>query len=358
METLAVLAHFPKLTRKRYLELANSLTPLELVWQASEKELQSVGWDREFCKEFFSWKSALDITLLEKALGAAGIRVVTIEDADYPALLKTIYDPPVALFTRGILKTNELALALVGTRRNSAYGKQVTQELVRGLVPRGLTIVSGLALGIDGFAHEAALTAGGRTIAVLGSGIDRPSVFPSTHTGLADRIVAGGGAVISEYPPGTRSSVFSFPRRNRIIAGLSLATVVIEGSATSGALITAQCALDNGREVFAVPQNITSSTAIGPHILIQQGAHLVTNADDIAHLLNLAERQTHQTAQAIIPESPTEAAVLALLSREPIHVDVIIKQSALPSHVIASTLTLMEMKGFARNLGSMMYVRG
>ncbi len=211
---------------------------------------------------------------------------ITIKDNNYPRLLKEIYDPPEQLYITGELKAKEkYPLAVVGTRKMSDYGKRVTVFLVKGLVKAGFTIISGLALGIDGLAHQTALDAGGRTIAVLGSGLD--IIYPPEHKKLAADIIKSGGAVISEYPPGARPSRRTFPARNRIVAGLSLAVLVIEAPEKSGALITAKVALDQGREVLAVPGNIYNPNSIGCHKLIKMGAKAVTNPEDVFDALNL-----------------------------------------------------------------------
>jgi len=280
------------------------------------------------------------------------------DDADYPKLLKEIYDPPFCLFVKGKLKNDGYNLAVVGTRKFSNYGKQITEEIVEPLASQGITIVSGLAYGIDGIAHKATLEVGGTTIAVLGSGINRAHIFPKEHARLAEEIVEKGGAVISEYPPGTIPTRYTFPRRNRIVAGMSLGTLVIEAPEESGALITAQCALDNGRDVFAVPQNINSENSVGPNNLIKNGAKLITNYQEILEALNLQEIKNFIDNKQIIPDSPIEEKILNCLSKEPQHVDLIIKETKLDSPTVNSNLTLMEMKGKVKNLGGMMYILG
>ncbi len=351
-----LIAFFPKITPKRYRSLIAVWGSVIPAWQADATALRQVGWDIDAANDFVAWRNSICEQKLEETLTAEGIQVVGIEDAEYPKLLKELYDPPVALFVRGQLPIDAVCVAVVGTRKFSPYGRQVTEELVGGLARSSVTIVSGLALGIDGFAHEATLANNGKTIAVLGSGPDRAHVFPAMHRSLADRIVAAGGAVISEYPPGTESTTFTFPRRNRIIAGLSLATLVIEAPESSGSLITATCALENNRDVFAVPQNITAPNAAGPNTLIKQGAKPVTCVEDILETLHIEKQKQFQAAAAVIADSPVEAKILAALSREPIHIDFLTKAVNLPSPVVGSTLTLMEIKGKVRNLGGMMYV--
>jgi len=247
-------------------------------------------------------------------------------------------------------------LAVVGTRKFTKYGKQVTEELVLELANHGITIVSGLAFGIDSIAHSTTLRAGGKTIAVLGSGVDKNHVHPSSHRELANNIIDSGGAIISEYPPGALPTKYTFPKRNRIVAGMSLGTLVIEAPEKSGALITAECAMDNNREVFAVPQNITSLTAAGPNKLIQTGVTCVTKSKDILDVLNLQNVAEYVTNKEILPDSPTEAELLKHLSREVIHVDELTKKTHMKSQEVNAILTLMEMKGKVKNLGNMNYI--
>ena len=356
MKKEILLSYFPKITPKRYQNLIAMFKNLDNAWQGGFDDYKKIGWEDDLISEFLKWRGAVDEEKIEKILKQEKIHCLLKDDVDYPPLLKEIYDPPFCLFVRGELKPNEFTLAVVGPRKFTSYGKQITEELTRDLAAQGITIVSGLALGIDSVAHQAALNANGITIAVLGTGINRAHIYPAIHKQLAEKIIANGGAVISEYPPGTLPTRFTFPRRNRIIAGMSLGTLVIEAAESSGALITAQCALDYNREVFAVPQNITSPTALGSNNLIKNGAHPVTTAQDIFDALNLHDVKKFIANREIIPDSPTEAEILKYLSREPTHVDQLVKLSGLDSPAVNSTLVLMEMKGKVRNLGGMMYV--
>jgi DNA processing protein len=356
MRAEILLAHFPKLTYKRYSQLKSRFSDMEAAWQANRKKLASTGWDENFVHEFVTWRDELDVEKTKKILEQEEIRPVLFDDIEYPELLKEIYDPPACLFVRGDLKNLNFPLAVVGPRKFSPYGKQITEELVGKMAKSGITIVSGLALGIDGIAHLACLEAGGKTIAVLGCGNDARHVQPSGHRYIAEKIIASGGAVITEYPPGMLPSKYTFPRRNRIIAGMTLGTLVTEASEGSGSLITAQCAIDNDREVFTVPQNITSPTAIGSNNLLKMGAKPVTEVEDLLEALNLHDVQQYVTNKAIVADSPDEAKVLEHLTREAIHVDSLILATKLDSPTMNSTLTLMEMKGKVKNLGGMMYV--
>ncbi len=355
MKKEALLSYFPKMTVKRYQELILAFSTLDNAWQAQFGDLQKLGWEDNIIHEFLLWKDEINEEKIAVILDKEHITILTKDDTDYPELLKQIYDPPFCLFVRGQMPKDTFPLAVVGTRKFTTYGKQVTEELVAALVHHGITIVSGLALGIDGVAHAATLAHGGRTIAVLGGGNDNAHIQPRFHYQLAQDIINRGGAVITEYAPGTIPTNYTFPRRNRIIAGVSLGTLVIEAGETSGALITAQCALDTNREVFAIPHNITSPTGIGPNNLIKMGAKVVMKADDILDALNLHNAKQYTENATILPDSPTEAAILPHLSHDPVHIDYIIKASTLPSATVMSALTLMEMKGKVKHAGGMAY---
>ncbi|MDD4994954.1 MAG: DNA-processing protein DprA [Patescibacteria group bacterium] len=348
-----------RLTPVRFKKIISYFPSLETAWFASRDEFHRAGLDQEAVDDFFIKRSTLNPAELWQRVVDEDIAVATINDPNYPAILKEIYDPPPFLYYRGNLENpDEFRLAVVGTRKTSPYGRQVAEELVRDLAVQKLCIVSGLALGIDSLAHEAALSTGGRTIAVLGSGLDRASIYPHTNRRLAERIVDSGGAVVSELPLGSLALKHHFPARNRIISGLALGTLVVEAGEESGSLITARAALDQGREVFAVPGPIHSPTAAGPNALIKMGAHPVTEWRDILEALNLNQVKNYIENQKILPASSEEEKILALLTREPTHIDAIIKQCGIPAAAVAGALSLMEMKGKVRNLGGMNYVLG
>jgi len=278
-------------------------------------------------------------------------RKISLQDKEYPAILKEIHDPPKELYINGeITNQDKVAVAIVGTRKFTQYGKQVAYDISGNLAKLGITIVSGLARGIDAFAHEAALESGGRTIAVLGSGLDRESFFPSSNWSLSEKI-AKQGAVITEYSFGTRGTNFTFPQRNRIVSGLSLGVVVIEAPEESGALITASLALEQNREVFAVPGNIYEENSQGTNKLIKMGAKLVTGIEDILEELNLTHLLNEEKKINYKPENKEEEIVLSLLSIKPVHIDEIIKQSKMPASSINSTLMILELKRVVKNLG-------
>jgi DNA processing protein len=258
------------------------------------------------------------------------------------------------LYVKGELREEDAwAVAVVGTRRASTYGREVTRRLAGALARSGVTVVSGLARGIDGVAHRAALESGGRTIAVFGCGIDR--VYPPEHRTLAAQIAANG-ALVSDYPLGTRPEGRNFPPRNRIISGLSLGVLVTNAGKSSGALITADFAAEQGRDVFAVPGSILTQGSIGTNRLIQDGAKLVTRPEDILEELNLTMVAEQTQARQMLPEDETEAALFNHLSAEPTHVDDLQQRVDLPISQVTSTLALMELKGMVRQVGGMKYV--
>lgn len=278
--------------------------------------------------------------------------LLTPDDEAFPAALRRIADPPQALHVFGTLaEADRNAVAVVGARRASPYGVAVAEWLGRELARSGVTVVSGLARGIDAAAHRGALEAGGRTIAVLGCGVD--VVYPPEHAPLA-RAIAGAGALLSEYPPGTPPLKHQFPRRNRLISGLSLGVVVVEGREDSGALITADCALEQGREVFAIPGPVFSPTSALPHRLLQQGAKLVSSVADILEELHLPAAQPHTAAVRL--EGP-EALVYAQLSFEPQHIDQLAARCGLAAPEVSRALLGLELGGLVGVLAGQRYVR-
>lgn len=354
----ALLAHFPKITYTRYKKLFNFFSTPQAIWEAEFSDLTKTGIEETIVDEFIQWREKLDTQTILKKLEDERITTVSLGQPGYPTLLAEIADPPHTLFIRGTLPASTTpSIAIVGTRRHTPYGKHIAEEFGTALARHGLVVVSGLALGIDGIVHTAVLATNGVTIAVLGSGLDKAHVYPSFHHPLAERIIAQGGALVSEYPPGFEPTRYSFPARNRIIAGLTLGTLVIEATDDSGALITARCALDYNREVMAIPHPLTSPTGSGNHQLIKQGAVLVTTPQDVIEALHIQEAQAILTNRTILPTSPIEEKILTLLSSEPQHIDSLIKQSGLVSQTVTSTLVLMEMKGYIKNLGAMMYIR-
>ncbi|HVB72802.1 MAG TPA: DNA-processing protein DprA [Ktedonobacteraceae bacterium] len=317
---------------------------VEAAWKAGRVELVKAGIARRAIENLLKLRATITpLEELEK-LKKQRMGVLTWKDKLYPPLLREIDDAPPVLYLYGKLtEADRFALAVVGTRNSSTYGQQVTERMVTELAKGSVTIVSGLALGIDTIAHSAALDAGGRTIAVLACGLD--IIYPPVNRGLAHRIVESGqGVLISEYAPGMQPESGNFPSRNRIISGLSLGVLVVEAPEKSGALITADSALRQGRDVFAIPGSILSSRSAGANKLIQDGARPVMDVKDIIESLNLFMIPHQIEMQAILPDNAEEGKLLALLSHDPQHIDDLIRSSDLPTTTVASTLTMMESK--------------
>ncbi len=271
---------------------------------------------------------------------------ISYKSSQYPGLLRGISSPPQQLFIQGQLPTGPY-VAMVGTRKPTDYGRLITHRLATDLARAGVVIVSGLALGIDAVAHQAAVEAGGQTVAVLGNGIG--AIYPPSNRGLGEKILASGGAIVSEYAPGVEPFKGNFPARNRIIAGLSLAVVVTEADASSGSLITANFALEQGRTVMAVPGNITSLRSAGPNNLIKSGALPVTDATDVLNGLDLEAKQLQQPVKA---DSAEEAQILQLMAAGHATTDALITASGLDAARFANIISLMEITGKVRNLGA------
>lgn len=327
---------------------------LSLAWQAPLDALQAAGLSPKLAERVVQIRASLNLDKYMTRLESQGIHVLTWEDELYPRRLKEIDQPPPVLYMRGGLQAEDFwSVAVVGTRRVSAYGRQVADELAMFLAHNGVTVVSGLARGVDAIAHQAALKAGGRTIAVLGCGVDR--IYPPENTQLAEKMIAKG-AILSDYAPGTPPDASNFPPRNRIISGLSMATVVVEAGETSGALITAQFAVDQGREVFAVPGNILALQSKGTNRLIADGAHPMLSVQDLLEVLDLRRVTEQREVQKILPANETEERLLRVLTHEPLHMDDIRNQTGLPIERVSATLVMMELKGLVRQVGGMNYV--
>jgi DNA processing protein len=327
---------------------------LSLAWQAPLVALQSAGLGPKLAERVLQIRASLDLDKYMSRLQAQGIQILTWDDELYPRRLKEIDQPPPVLYMRGELKPEDFwSVAVVGTRRVSAYGRQVADELAMYLANNAVTVISGLARGVDAIAHQSALKAGGRTIAVLGCGVDR--IYPPEHTPLAEKIMANG-ALLSDYAPGTPPDASNFPPRNRIISGLSMATVVVEAGQTSGSLITAQFAADQGREVFAVPGNILAPQSKGTNRLIADGAHPMLSVQDLLEILDLRRVTEQLEVHKILPGNETEEKLLRVLSHEPMHMDEIRIQIGLPIERVSASLVMMDLKGLVKQVGGMNYV--
>ncbi|MCS7300312.1 MAG: DNA-processing protein DprA [Fimbriimonadales bacterium] len=288
-------------------------------------------------------------------LTSGAARLIPVSDPDYPRTLEVLPDPPLTLFVWGTLQERDrFAVAIVGTRKPSAYGRMVAERFTRDLCEAGLTIVSGGALGIDTVAHRTALEAGGRTIAILGSGLG--NLYPAENRALFQRIAESGGAVVSEYGWRAAPDAWRFPVRNRLIAAWALGTLVVEAPEASGALITARLAAEYGRELFAIPGSIDNPKSKGCHALIKDGAALVDSAADILHALNLKPEPRERTLHLPLL-TETQEKLLSALDLEPRHLDALARQVGLPIHLVQAELTMLEMHGLARRLPGGAFVR-
>jgi DNA processing protein len=338
----------------RFQALLNYFGDLQTAWEAPRGALREAGLSAKLADTVLTERTKTDLQGYLDQIRKNGIRVITWIDDDYPTRLREIQASPPVLYVRGTITTrDDWSAAIVGTRRMTSYGRQITKELAGILALSGLTIVSGLARGVDSVAHRTALAEGGRTLAVLGSGVD--TIYPPEHRGLAEAIVENG-ALISDYSPGTPPESTNFPPRNRIISGLSLATVVIEAGQSSGALITASFAVDQGRDVFAVPGNITAPQSKGTNRLISKGAFPLLDPTDVLDSLNLTMIASYQQMRDNVPGDETEAKLLAVIQSEPVHVDEISAITSLPVEKVTATLVIMELKGMVRRVGGMQYV--
>lgn len=345
-----------RIGRARIGHLEAHFGSLAEAWRAGAGDLRAAGLDAGTVSAFLTARGDVDPDAEVDLLLKHGVQALTWHDDLYPRQLKEIFDRPPVLFVRGTLTAaDEWAVAVVGTRRVSVYGRQVAEEMARGLAANRVTVVSGLARGVDAVAHRAALEAGGRTIGVLACGLDL--VYPPEHKKLAEQMIERG-AVVSDYPLGTQPRSEFFPRRNRILSGMSLGVLVVEGDIKSGALITAREALEQNREVFAVPGSIYSPNSRGTNKLIQDGAAKLTlTLEDVLAELNLS-MAAHQIEMAeLVPADETEAVLLRQLGGEPVHIDDVRRTSGLPIAAVTSGLAMLELKGMVRQVGQMNYVR-
>lgn len=354
-EYLLGFSRVPDIGPKRLLKLINWFGDIRSAWEADERALQQAGLAAQPCANLIRTRDQLDLQAEIARIERVGARIVALNDPAYPPALRQVDSPPLLLYVRGtLLPADEQALAVVGTRKASPYGRDAAYGLSRQLARSAVTIISGLALGIDTAAHRGALDGGGRTIAVLGSGIDQ--LYPRENQGLAGEIIRFG-AVISEFPLSTPPDARNFPRRNRIISGLAMGVLVVEAPENSGALITASTAAEQGRDVFAVPGNIFNPNSRGTNRLIQDGAKLVLDADDILDELKVARAniEVKRTTERVAPADDTERLLLDHLSADPLHVDDLARLCDLPIATVTSSLTIMELKGLVKKAGPMQY---
>jgi DNA processing protein len=361
LKSWLALSTVPKIGPIRYVSLIKHFGSPEKVLAASKNELAGlpdVGpVTASGIKSNVSWETAEEqLKLCEKTR----VQIVTFKDESYPKNLLTIYDPPPFLFVGGEIKEEDQnAVAIVGCRSASSYGRRITERIGRELVRRGITIVSGMARGIDSIGHLAALKEKGRTLAVFGSGLD--VLYPPENKKLAGEI-RSSGAIISEFFLGTKPEAPNFPRRNRLISGLSLGVVIVEAGNKSGALLTAQCALDQNREVFAIPGNLGSKNSEGTNRLIKEGAKLVTSVEDILEELRIFTREGEsssfeETKKDLSGLSEAEKSIFKLISDEPCHIDKIASKASVGVPQALSMLLSLELKGLVKQLSGKMFVR-
>ncbi len=342
----------------RFKKILGYFGSLEKAWKGSGvSDFIAAGLEEDLAREIATRRPQINLEKEMEKMAQEDIEIVTILDENYPKLLKEIYDPPHVLYLKGILKAeDEFSLAIVGTRRLSNYGYQAAEKISYDLAQAGMTIVSGLAQGIDTLAHLGAVKQKKRTVAVLGSSLGKDDIFPSTNRKLAEMIIQEGGAILSEYPLGALALRHHFPARNRIVSGLALGVLVIEAPEKSGALLTARHALEQNREVFALPGSIFSPNSLGPNNLIKMGAKLVTDAQDILEELNLKSLVQNIETRQILADTKEEQMILDNLSHEALAIDKLVQLTKLETSLVNSTLSLMEMKGKVKNLGGAQYV--
>ena len=348
------LSSIPGVGRVTFRKLAHHFGSPERALTASQDELGTAGLSERMIADIasFSWREYAEKELVKAR--EAGVRIITVDDIAYPPALRNTPDPPLFLYIRGSLQ-HEDGVAIVGTRKPTHYGLTVTHRTAYELAAAGLTIVSGLARGIDTQAHRGALAAKGRTIAVLGCGID--IVYPPENSDLLERISVNG-AVVTENPFGTKPEAGYFPARNRIISGLSRGTVIIEATEDSGSLITANYTFEQGRKLFAVPGNISSPNSRGTNSLIKRGAVLVEGSDDILRNLGIKPGTDQKRGMRPLPAlTPDEECVLSCISSEPGHIDAIMNESRLAAGRLSGVLITLELKGLVKQLPGKYYVR-
>lgn len=338
---------FPGIGPVRFRLLLQWFGTAQIAWNASANKFREIGIPQTLCEKFVAFRQTFKLDLYITELKKRKIRVVANIDPKFPELLAKISDPPIVLYICGneeiALLSKLKLLAIVGTRRASSYGKIVTSQFSRELVSQGFSIVSGLALGIDGCAHQATLDAGGKTIAVLGCGVD--IIAPSSHRNLYEQIKSSGGLIVSEMPLGHRPTKGVFPARNRIISGLSRAILITEGAKDSGSLITARYAAEQGRDVFAVPGMITNPMSEGPHKLIREGATLVYSSDQIMESLGFGQKVVLNKSIDFSHYEKDERQILQYIVRQPVTLDVLVRDLQIPTNLLSPKIISLELAG-------------
>lgn len=367
-EALILLNMIKGVTSIRAKKLLDNFPDPKEIFKASAKTLRQVnGFSEAVVQRIISGPKEIDLEEEISLIKKSGVKLIFCIDKEYPYNLKEIFDPPMVLYVRGEIKESDIvSLAIIGSRNASIYGLNTAEKLAEELASLGITIVSGLARGIDSSAHKGALKAKGRTIVVLGSGLSY--IYPPENKKLAEEIIRSGSAVISEFPMDTPPHSYNFPRRNRIISGLSLGTVVVEAAPKSGALITAGLALEQGREVFAVPGNVNSLNSSGTNSLIKQGAKLVEKAEDIIEelkpILKNCKKDLKLDKKGFKKEdkkannlSEEEKVIYQLLDAEPRHIDEITSQCNLSFNQVSSILMNLEIKKAVKQLPGKLFIK-
>ncbi len=342
----------PSFSAKLFNEIFACKRPIEEVFYADSEKLKLYKLSEKCISELLKARNSYDPEKVIGELEKRGIKPLFIFNDEYPSRLKEIADPPFLLYTRGNVNWEQMMIGVVGSRNMTDYGVQTTEKIASDLAANGVIVVSGLALGIDAVAHQATINEGGQTVAVLGNGIDR--VFPSTNFALANDILEHG-AIISEYPCGVSPAKHTFPARNRIISGLCQGLVVTEAAEGSGSLITARSALEQNREVFAVPGSIFNLNSVGTNSLIKMGAHPITSVQDIFDEFGISHPEVATSFRKVAGATDDERTIIDILRLEPKHIDEIIKVSGLSHSSVSSTLTIMEVGGKIKHLGNMTF---
>ncbi len=349
------LANAPMFGQASHAKCLATFSTAEDTWHATRNDLLATGIAPDRVDQFMTWRAKQDPMTFVTALEHRSIRLIGLDDPEYPPLLKTIFDPPAYLFVKGGSLLNRSMVAMVGSRECTTYGRDTAVKLAKDLAQGGLSIVSGGANGIDQASHEGALAANGHTIAVLGSGL--LGIDNTRHDGLLDRILTSGGTIMTEYPLNAPPLKHHFPIRNRIVSGMCRATILVEAALPSGTMITAEAAAKENRDVCAVPGNISSTRSAGTNFLIKTGAHCITEAQDVFQLYGM-NVVPNASATAVLPpgRSESEQSLFAVLSAEPLHIDLAAERAGLTAATASVAATQLELLGIIRNVGGNRFV--
>lgn len=331
----------------------------EKAWQADRTDLLNSGIGENLTQTIIERRPSINPDKEWDNLLKENIRLITVQDPLYPRLLKEIPNPPYALYVKSAEDyfdfNSQPMIAIVGSRKFTSYGKQTAEKMAAEIAQSGIAVVSGMAIGIDAFAHRGALNGHGKTVAVLASSLEDEIIGPRHNFNLSREIISAG-ALVSDFAPGTVSTPGNFPARNRLMAGMTLGTLVVEAAVESGSLITANLALEFNREVFAVPGSIYSPQSEGCHQLLRSGAKVVTGVKDILEELRIEEKIANELARTDIPATPEEEKILKIITREPVHIDTLAKKVKLETSIVSGTLAVMELKGMVKNIGGQNYI--